>query len=343
MKTAKNRGIARRAGLGSLVAGTLLAATGLVASPASAAVADHQVEMCHATSAGSNPYSSISPNKWQIMSPNGHGLDAGDVIPPFAAGSHGTHTWAAYPGSASWADGGSALLANGCNEAPAPLGSITLDKLTAGDDQPAGDTGFTFTVACDEGVMVPSGSPVVTPDAPALVVASGLDGDDSCVISEIADGGAVSTSVKVGAGTEQDDTGSVEVNAGDQGAAVAVVFTNTFACDAGDIPDGDGGCTTPVDVCADVAGPQTDPALCPADVVEVVVVPVVVPLAPPAPPAPPVAPAAPVASEVGGVIVAAAELPRTGSEEQTLALIGFGLVLVGVGAVLAGREHALEV
>lgn len=56
----------------------------------------------------------------------------------------------------------------------------------------------------------------------------------------------------------------------------------------------------------------------------------------------PKTPEAPVkpAVQVKGVQVQAQELPRTGDDELTLALIGLGLVLVGGGALLLSRDHA---
>ena len=243
------RGTARRAGLATLVAGTVLAATTVVAPSASAAANDHQIEMCHATASADHPYSTVSPFKWQIVAPHGHGSEADDIIPPFEAGSQGEHAWDAYEGSDTWHDGGAAIVANGCT----PLGSITLDKDTAGPNQPAADH------------------------------------------------------------------------------PVAVVVTTTFACDPGHLADQDGTCTPPLDVCELLDGPQSDPALCPA-VLPTAVAPVV--------PAPaPATPATPVPNPALSTTVGAAQLPRTGTEEQALTAIGLGLLLLGTGATLAARQH----
>ena len=101
-------------------------------------------------------------------------------------------------------------------------------------------------------------------------------------------------------------------------------------------------------LCYAVPAPPPPPLVEPVTppVVEPVTPPVVEPVTPPAPEVlpevitPPVVPAAPEEpeSEVLGVVVER-QLPVTGSTTLPLLQVGFGLILLGAGAVLFGRER----
>ena len=330
----------QRLGLGTLVAGIILAVTGLAAAPAGAAVNDHQITICHATASAQNPYSTPQPNKWQIMSPNGHGFDADDIIPPFDAGSKGNHSWPAFPGL-NWDAEGQAIHAAGCNEVPPPAtGSVTLDKVTAGDGQPVGTTAFDFTVSCESGT-VPDTTPTITPEDPALTVATGVEVGDSCTITETGAAGAASTTFSVDGGADAAGPAVVTMTNAEQ--VISVLVTNTYQCPQGQTPDGQGGCTTPVDVCPDIAGSQTDPAQCPAPVDQCPTVAGLqtdTSLCPTVVEGSTITPSKPTQVE-GAQLTRSAELPRTGTGTSRVALLGFGLVLMGAGALVFGREHPI--
>lgn len=317
----------RAFGLGTLVIGVILAVTGLTASPATAAVNDHQIEICHATSSGTNPYTTPTPNKWQITAPNGHGtLHDDDIIPPFPAGSHGGHSWDAYPGK-NWDAEGQQIWDDGCNILPPEVGSITLDKVTAGDGQPADTTAFAFSITCDD-ATVPSASPSLAPADPAATVATDVVVETTCTIGEdaVADPGFVGTKFSVDGEPEVDGPVTVTMTNAEQ--TIAIVVTNTYECVAPNTPDGEGGCVPPVvvvvDACPTVDGVQTDTTLCPP-VVEGNVITTTTTAAP---------------TQVAGVqVVRAAELPRTGAGTSRAALLGIGFLLLGAGALLLGREQ----
>lgn len=339
----------QRLGFGTLVAGIILAVTGLAAAPAGAAGNDHQITICHATGSAQNPYSTPNPNKWQIMSPNGHGYDVDDIIPPFAAGSKGNHTWPAFPGL-NWDAEGQAIYDAGCNQVPPPAtGSVTLDKVTAGEGQPAGTTSYDFSVSCESGT-VPDTTPTITPESPALTVATGVEVGDSCTITETNAAGAASTTFSVDGGAEA--AGPAVVTITDPEQVISVLVTNTYQCPAGQNPDGQGGCTTPVDVCPDLAGSQSDPLQCPAPVDQCPTIagvqtdaaqcPTVVEGTTVTPSTPAAAtPTAPATQVEGAQLTRSAELPRTGTGTSRVALLGFGLVLMGAGALVFGREHPI--
>lgn len=348
----------RQAALATLALGVILSVTGLTSSPASAAVNPHQITICHST--GSGQFSSPTPAKWQITEPNGHGWDADDVIPAFDAGSHGGKTWAGYPGlnlDRVFTGGltGRQILDQGCSTVVPPAGSITLDKVTAGDGQPVDTTSFPFTVTCEtEAGVVPTAAPSVAPADVALVVASGLAEGDSCTITETDARSAASTSHSVAGGATDEAGTAVTVTVTSATDTVAVVFTNTYECAEGATADGQGGCVPPcqpttennqcvpcetgaadgqggcpVDVCANVTGTQTSVSECPVEVQGEVITRV------------PVTPVTPVqAAEVQAAqAVRAAELPRTGAGTERLAAFGFGLLLVGAGLVLLTRDE----
>ncbi len=332
----KQRHRARAFGLTTIVAGVLLAVTGFSAAPASAAVNDHQIEICHATSSGSNPYTTPTPNKWQITAPNGHGtLHDDDIIPPFAAGSHGGHSWDAYPGK-NWDAAGQQIWADGCNVIPPGSGTVTLDKVTAGDGQPLDTTDFTFSVVCDDAV-VSDPAPVLSPEDPAAVVAAEVVVETSCTIGEnaVSDPGFVSATFSVDGGPEV--AGPVTVTMDQSEQVISVVVTNTYQCVAPLVPDGAGGCVPPVvvtDACPAVEGVQTDTTLCPPAVEGTAVTTTTSTTS--------TTTAAVAGADVlGEQVVASAELPRTGSGTSRLALLGLGLVLLGAGALLVGRDEHL--
>lgn len=263
-----------RTGLAAAAAGIVLAVTGVAVSPAAGgegrgleALNDHQIAVCHATESADNPYSVVYPNKYQLFSPNGHGWDEDDIIPPFEAGSQGANSWDAFDGL-NWDEDGQDLWAAGCAVTtdddvvlpPAPAGSVTVDKELAGSPLPADTTEFAFSVSCSAG-LVPEAAPMVAPVDEALEVASGLDVGDTCTIDETDAKGAAATGFSVDGADPV--TGPVEVTITEAGQGVAIVVTNTFACPDGQVEDGQGGCG--VDACPE-AGFQADASECPVDV-----------------------------------------------------------------------------
>lgn len=236
-----------RAGLATLVVGSVLGLTGVLSASAGAVVRPHKVEICHATSSVGHPFTTPTPAKWQITSPNGHGtLDTLDIIPPFEAGTHGGKSWEAYDGL-NWDTiypgtdlTGREIALAGCNIVEPGSGSVTLAKDLDGDGLPAGSTDFDFTVSC-ESATVTDGSPSVSPDDPALTVATDVAVGSTCTITETVPAGATA-SHSVDDGTDQSGS-SVTITMADADQVVAVVFTNTYECPTGQTPDGDGGCT----------------------------------------------------------------------------------------------------
>lgn len=336
--------------------GLLVALVGL-SNPASAAPKVlEKLTICHRTNAPSNPYREVTisfdASNGQLVGPDhtGHpgpafdftadpadpgypyttprsGDQWGDIIPPYS--------WAggSYPGSEAYLGGGADILASGCGVPAAPTGSITLDKVTAGDGQPIDTTPFTFSITCED-ATVPEAAPEISPADPVATIALDIAEGTSCTIDETDSAGGVATfSVDGGPAV----AGPVVVTLDDVEDAVAIVVTNTFACPAGQTPDGEGGCVPPVDACPDVDGIQADTtecpppvdacptvdgvqasaAECPAEVIPNVVTPTTKPT-----------------PQVKGTQT----LPRTGDEEQALALVGFGLVLLGAGALIARRD-----
>ncbi|MEX2146212.1 MAG: hypothetical protein WED01_04275, partial [Candidatus Rokuibacteriota bacterium] len=104
-----------------LTLGLTFGSIALATLTAQAAENDHQITICHVE--GNGGYSSPNPTKAAISDPDGHGSHALDVIPPFAAGSQGNQSWAAYPGL-NWDTAGRALY-----DACAPCTTGTHDEL----------------------------------------------------------------------------------------------------------------------------------------------------------------------------------------------------------------------
>ncbi len=119
------------------------------------------------------------------------------------------------------------VATNTYDPAPPPdTGSITLDKVLAGNSAPSNDPTFVFTVSCaGQGAVVTS--PVnVKASNPAVTVASAVPLNTSCTITETGTNSASSTSFTVGGGAPQNGT-SVQVTPTST-TPVAVVATNTF-------------------------------------------------------------------------------------------------------------------
>lgn len=353
--TPTHRRQARALGLGALVIGTVLAVTGLAAATAGAAPSGKpgtgSITMCHRTNAPSNPYRvitvSFDASNGELQGPDhtGHagpvfdfsadpadpsypyttprdGDQWGDIIPAYS------WTGGSYPGM-NWTEG-QAIWEAGCNVAAPEVGSITLDKVTAGDGQPADTTSFGFSVDCED-ATVPEAAPAIAPADPIALVAADVAVETTCTIGEdaVTDPGFVSTTFSVEGGPAVPGPVTVEMTNAEQ--VIDIVVTNTYECVAPNTPDGEGGCVPPVvvdDACPTVDGVQADTTLCPPIVEDTVVTqPVVTPT-----------PAAP--TQVAGVqIVRAAELPRTGAGTSRAALLGIGFLLMGAGALLFGREQ----
>jgi LPXTG-motif cell wall-anchored protein len=220
----------------------------------------------------------------------------------------------------NWEDGEATWDAQCGVPAEPAVGSITLDKVTAGDNQPVDTTAFTFSVVCDE-ATVPEAAPAIAPADPVATVATDVAQGSTCTIGETDAAGAASTSFSVDGAAGV--AGPVTVTMTDAEHVIEIVATNTFACPAGQVPNGQGGCG--VDACPTVEGFQADTTLC--TIVENTVV-----TQTPTPPAP---------THVAGIqVTRAAELPRTGKSTLPLSELGLGLVLLGAGALLFARDEA---
>lgn len=110
----------------------LLAGLTFIAPAVAGDVNDHQIRICHATGSETNPYVTPTPAKQQISRDHGHksgqGVHPGDIIPPFPAGSKGSHDWDAFPGM-NWDATGQAIWKNDCRpveETPPTTGPPTI-------------------------------------------------------------------------------------------------------------------------------------------------------------------------------------------------------------------------
>jgi LPXTG-motif cell wall-anchored protein len=118
---------------------------------------------------------------------------------------------------------------------PVPrTGSITLDKVTTGDGQPAAETEFTFGVLCDSGTVVDDdlGTPginevsIAPQDAPRQIATGVLVGD-TCTITETDAAGAVATTWTVDGSPGTPGTSQV-VRVSEVDQVVSVVATNAY-------------------------------------------------------------------------------------------------------------------
>lgn len=343
-----------KTGLAMILLGAMLGMTGFVSAPAGAKADGISVTLCHRTNSVTNPYRvitvSVDGSNGEFQGPDHTGHDGpafdfsadpavtyppphngdqwGDIIPPYSwtGGSYPGLNW---PTELTTADEIAAFLATGCGGStgnpPTPAGRLTLQKVTAGPAQPTGisTTPFDFSVTCvTDGGSVPDATPSLTPADGTDDVATGLDTGDSCTVSETSASSAFTTTYSVGGGSSQ--AGPVNVSFTDPEQVISVVVTNTYACPTG-TSNGAGGCTIVTDACPSVDGIQASVAECPI-VVEDNTLTRKLPV------------------EVEGTQlvagpVAAAELPRTGNSTLPLTQLGLGLVLMGAGALIFGREQ----
>lgn len=162
------------------LAPALLFAGVTMAYMASAGASNHQITICHATG---NPghYSMPNPTKQQIADDHGHrtgqqSVHPGDIIPPFAAGSHGGQSWAAFPGQ-NWDAEGQAIWNNGCAEVEvttttAPT-TTTTEGTTTTTEGPTTTTTEAPTTTTEPDRPVtnpPKPKPPVNPPAPPVHV-----------------------------------------------------------------------------------------------------------------------------------------------------------------------------
>lgn len=166
---------------------------------------DFKVPICHATGSESNPYENGVGGipKWQITAPDGHGGDAanhpGDIIPAFAAGSHGSQEWPAFGGRNLHL---LALLENGCEPlsvtpsvAPSDLCGTVNDTVVVTADPTkftyvvsgSRATGFSvdftaltgFTISGDDPRVIPASAFTDVP-CPITAVAPTVDDSEAC-------------------------------------------------------------------------------------------------------------------------------------------------------------------
>lgn len=253
-----------------------------------------------------------------------------------------------------------------------PTGSLEITKDVDGNDpQPAG-TLFDFAVDCalggqavdlDDTVAGVQGLTFTLADGATRTLAD-LPTGATCTVEETGDAGAHEVRMQVDKGPLT-LTSSVDVVVGDA-TTVEVLTLNTFTAVAVVPP-----VVVPPVVTAPVVLPEviTPPVIGPPVVTPPVVAPVVTPpVAPPVvlpevitpevtppvvlpeliTPEVPVAPghpqvvgttAQPQSQVLGNVVGRSAQLPRTGNDALPLLELGLGMVLLGAGAVLFGRER----
>lgn len=241
---------------------------------------------------------------------------------------------------------------DGC-ESTTSTGDLSVDKVVTGNNQPPAATEFSLTVACtsdEEAVDLGTQASFTLTAAEAAEVLSGIPTGATCTVTETNAQGATATTITVGGGTASSGTSVQGVTIGDD-TTVAVVVTNAFntsgGCTqncgqifdecpliAGNQPAGTD-CDPPpppplVDECPDDLGLQTNPDQC--SVPEVIAPEVITPEVQVAGIQLVKAPTAPVA-------VAAAQLPRTGTDTIPMLQLGLGLIILGVGALVFGREQ----
>jgi hypothetical protein len=114
-----------------------------------------------------------------------------------------------------------------CQEVLSPVvGSITLDKVLAGDGAPQDDPTFTFAVACDDASATVTSPVSIKASDAAQTVASGVAVGTSCTVTETNAHGASGTSFAVNGGAPTMGDHIVVTPA--DGSTAAVVATNTF-------------------------------------------------------------------------------------------------------------------
>lgn len=157
------------------LAAALMVAGLVLAFMPSASASNHQITICHATG---NPghYSTPNPTKQQISDDHGHrtgqeSVHPGDIIPPFAAGSHGGQDWDAFPGQ-NWDAAGQAIYNNGCQEVTTttvpPTTTTTVGPTTTTTVAPT-----TTTTEPERPVTTPP-KPPTPPTAPPVAPPTGV-------------------------------------------------------------------------------------------------------------------------------------------------------------------------
>lgn len=135
-----------------------------------AGASNHQITICHATASETNPYVAVHPTKQQIYDDHGHrtgqeSVHPGDIIPPFAAGSHGGQEWGAFPGQ-NWDAQGQATWNNSCQPVPPTTTTVQPTTTTAPTTTTTEPEPTTTTVP----PIVGGGRPITTPPTPPAVV-----------------------------------------------------------------------------------------------------------------------------------------------------------------------------
>lgn len=316
--TTRRTGLAR-AGLTAIVAGFLLAIFGFVAPAEAAKPNTFKVELCHRTNAPTNPYRiievSVDASNGAIVGPDhtGHpgpvfdfAADPADPEYPYTTPRNGDQWGDIIPPYEY--DGGSFPGMNWED------GEAILEAGCQGPDEepdPTCPEGQVWVDGNEDGILTQD--ECQTPTDPQPAVAAEL----AC---------ASPSGMKV-----------TLINTGDVSGLVDITSGGAVVHDEVVVPVGE-----PVERIVDVAedtaydiavvGVETFTGTRDCEEPETEVGGVVIPKTPEAPVKP--------AVQVKGVQVQAQELPRTGDDELTLALIGLGLVLVGGGALLLSRDHA---
>ena len=201
------------------------------------------------------------------------------------------------------------------------IGGLTIDKAVTGNDQPAADTEFEFTLDCElDGAAIDLNGEEAGDTATFTLTAAGsaesfplLPAGATCTVAESDDQDADTTSWTVDGGAPTIGSSVVVVIGAD--ATAAVLATNAF----------DTVTLVPTPPAAVLPTPPIERPVTPEG-----------PVTPAVPEAP--APSAlPAAQVQGEVITRPAELPRTGASTLPMVQIGLGMILLGAGAVLWGR------
>ncbi len=365
----------RRLGLGAMMVGVAFAASGLALTPASAEKPERgdtfKVVICHRDNNDAQPYGpkpievSVSGTDGSIQGPDHTGHDGpvwapgmkadhdkwGDIIPPYEwdGGSFPGLNWddgqeiygaqcqiptddPECPEDTTWVDANqNEAIDEGECEVPCPIGDDEVDDLQAAivvpdDCDPPECPEDTTWVDANQNEAIDEGEcevpcPIGDDDEADLQAAIVIP--DECDPPECPEG---TTWVDANQ-NEAIDEGECRARCVENcsppppppppppPSCVPDAGNNRCTpCPDGSTPDGNGSCDLPPEVLPEV----TEPPVVPAD-----------------------PPAAPVAEVKGEVITrsAPAQLPRTGTDTQPLLEVGFGLILLGAGAMLFGRER----
>ena len=228
----------RRTAIGALSAVALVASSLAFGVTSASADIVTKVTICHRTNSNSNPYVQITPDVAGVL--NGHAghtgpvwnstlkanhIKWGDIIPPF------DYNGGSFPGMnyTDGAQGGKAILANGCNipnvPPPPDPGSLQVTKDVVGTVSGDSLNGFNIEVTCDDGLTDVTLHFGITGGTASPI--SGIPDGSTCWVVEQGTGSAGFTATVTYNPTGADNTvsGGVPITSGD---TTDVTVTNTF-------------------------------------------------------------------------------------------------------------------